>query len=437
MRRALPVLAAALLAAASVACGNDNSGSGSVTPAGDGGGVTPEDGGTAAPDGGSTGGQPGADGGTSTGGQPDSGPIASSDAGSPDAGTADECAGLSPAPVPAPSASAENVISPTDLCEVGTSDGNGNVALTTSDGRVPSNDALIVYTPIGAHAGNFVGESLQITEQAEGFLIARTDVATVNNMPIGDVTAIDGHANVVGNTSTPVPPVGAVVDPLGGLVAAEPITANGVTTGFKIVSFDTSARVRWSVTLAGSSGMLATGVDRAGNTLVLRGAANVSAGLTGVWIDHSGNAGLVFIAPSALLSGVAIATSLFPRVGNGLFLRDETGTWVAQFEPFGAFSAPPAWLTQHNGQSLHMARGGQAYAMIQANVPNASGCASFVEVVAPSGKSCGTARFSGDASCNLGIGFDGTAIQSLATVIAPGSTNHKACRWQWWTGFFK
>ena len=79
------------------------------------------------------------------------------------------------------------------------------------------------------------------------------------------------------------------------------------------------------------------------------------------------------------------------------------------------------------------------YAMLPFPGESTEGCHSDIEAIAPSGKSCGTVRFSGsstDCSRNeVWVGYDGTVIQS-----APGTcdeVSHCSCSWKWWPGYFR
>src|SRR6185437_8161053 len=102
----------------------------------------------------------------------------------------------------------------------------------------------------------------------------------------------------------------------------------------------------------------------------------------------------------------------------------------------------PGWLVSRPTTSLHMAHGGAAYAIVpnaeQASVPD---CHQDIEVLAPSGKSCGTARFvaSGSACTTpqgttsiIDVGYDGTVEQQ--STQSCDDNLRCACTWQWWRG---
>jgi len=67
-------------------------------------------------------------------------------------------------------------------------------------------------------------------------------------------------------------------------------------------------------------------------------------------------------------------------------------------------------------------------------------CAQRIEIVAPSGRSCGTAVFPiASASCTTGkinVGYDGTVIQALPFEMQRHNDDGTlTCTWQSWPGF--
>ena len=175
--------------------------------------------------------------------------------------------------------------------------------------------------------------------------------------------------------------------------------------------------------------MLLDGTDRYGSGKV-----------GGIWIDHSGNAGAEFLALEGTTPHPPI--SLTPRVGDGLFAALDPGSpaavaWVRQFEPMGEGSAPPDWLAAHAGTRLQVARNGRAYAVIHPPRLDAV-CHTDIEVLAPSGKSCGTAVFPAEQSgpfCGGSpiVGDDGTVVQMVVT----GSGSNRSFTFRWWPGFLR
>jgi hypothetical protein len=87
-----------------------------------------------------------------------------------------------------------------------------------------------------------------------------------------------------------------------------------------------------------------------------------------------------------------------------------------------------------------MARGGRAYAFFElSGHSGVSPCAQRIEIVAPSGRSCGTAAFPiASASCTTGtinVGYDGTVIQALPPEMQRHNDDGTmTCTWQSWPG---
>ena len=152
--------------------------------------------------------------------------------------------------------------------------------------------------------------------------------------------------------------------------------------------------------------MLFNGDDRYG--------ANTVAGM---WIDHDGAAGPVFqaLGPQSK-PAQQVGFMLTQRVGSGLFIG-AGGKWVAQIDSLATSTAPaPGWLQARPNTRLHMVHGGSGYAVLP--VPGTSGdCSQSVEVVAPSGTSCGTAslgRLGEWRTARRGVGLTGLRATSSA-----------------------
>jgi hypothetical protein len=187
-------------------------------------------------------------------------------------------------------------------------------------------------------------------------------------------------------------------------------------------------------------------VDRAGATLYLfDGTAYFGANtVAGLWIIQAGAAGKIFemLGPQSDVA-YRLPFEMTQRTRSGLFLS-RSSTWVAEIDSFAtASSLAPAWLQARPSSSLHMVHGGKGYAVLPAFRWDAQDCAQTVEVVSPTGVSCGTTTFRAAAgTCRIGpitVGYDGTVMQrapdpdpSHAAWFGPGT-----CYWQWWTGFFR
>jgi len=240
------------------------------------------------------------------------------------------------------------------------------------------------------------------------------------------------------------------VDPTGGLVVFS--REGRLLAGGTLTAYDAHGTVRWSQTFSDEGSFAALGVDRQGNTLLLHGdARGFDAGtLAGVWVDPSGNVGKPFLALTGLTRHPSkYLFTLSPQVGSGLFLqmRDFGSSpagppqWVRAFPSMAPRSEPaPEWLVKRPNTPLHMVRGGRAYAVLPLEAQES--CSTSLEVLAPSGTSCGIARFPLETSeCahrSLTVGYDGTVvIQPSYSVERCDEADHCSCTWRWWPAFLK
>ena len=105
----------------------------------------------------------------------------------------------------------------------------------------------------------------------------------------------------------------------------------------------------------------------------------------------------------------------------------------------GRDSHTPDWLMARPNTKLHMARNGRAYAVIHS--PRSDGaCHADIEVIATTGKVCGTAVFPGEpyagfCVAGLTVGYDGTVIDRLVNTFFNDGTSNYNCNFRWWTGF--
>jgi hypothetical protein len=467
-------------AALGLACGTSNSGSSSTgTPVSDAGTVaTPADAGGASADAGSPAGDAGApgvdaggpidldagspaDAGSTGGDTSDAGIDGGSapDGGTTDGGTATGSAdgGTDGGTATGPSAACNGLIPGTpggflplqltsqDLvtgsCQPGESDGTGHIALSWQDNFQPHDTHYTFFEPAhGANVGSYTGISLPLIGQFTGFMGAECRGANCQQ----DVV-------VLGPTGTQLfmSPTGGrsnglqANNPAGGIVHAR-LQSTPAGDLVLLDSVDPTGAVRWTQALpdpfaAGNQGFVRIGVDRAGNTLALwESTARFGAGTwAGEWFDPTGVRGPVFLATTGVTPD-----RLFERVGSGLFLTDGS-TWIGEFDALGTTLAPPpAWLVARPNTLLHMVRNGTGYAVLPK--PGASAvCQQSVEVLAPSGESCGAAVFPVDgAACttsSITVGYEGTVVQQLprereAACTAAGHSCN--CTWHAWSGFF-
>jgi hypothetical protein len=152
--------------------------------------------------------------------------------------------------------------------------------------------------------------------------------------------------------------------------------------------------------------------------------------IDGMWIDRAGSASALFLVAGPF-ADFPSQVSMTQRVGSGLFIKNGA-QWVGQIESgsTAAMAPAPSWLQARSDTLLHMVRGGTGYAVFSAGN---SICPQVVEVIAPSGASCGAATFMPQSrSCrytHVRVGYDGTVSLGFSE---GGKTQ---CTWEWWPGF--
>jgi hypothetical protein len=348
----------------------------------------------------------------------------------------DECAQLRYAePGPAPRMTVEPLSKSTgvEYCRPGYVAGSGTLALPTEDTSGGMGTTLHFARPTGETLGKQGGPRIDpVTEQLDGFV--------VQNFAGGGaywLSAYDSSGREL--LEAQFGPSNLREDPTGGGVAVEFRSPSIVLN-----SYDAQLRRRFSLPLPPESGGSPLAVDRAGNTLVLSGSQRYGTGSSAAfWVDHEGAMGPIF-----MLLGPTDATPSLQatvRVGSGLFIASG-GRWTLQLDSLSTNPEPaPAWLASRPVREMHMVHGGRGYAILPQNAAlDATGdCVQSIEVVAPSGKSCGTSTFrAASGSCHtLGIrvGYDGTVVQQLPSSAehrCPANDNLCTCTWQWWPGFF-
>jgi hypothetical protein len=348
----------------------------------------------------------------------------------------DDCTGLRPLdPGPAPQTSVQLLSKATgaETCRPGFVAGSGTLALPTEDSDPGSGTTLHFVRPTGGALGTASGGRIDVTEQLDGF-IAQYLAGGGQSW----LRAFDSSGRSF--ATTPPPNIsGMLEDPAGGVVAVQ----SGSPSLF-LRAYDAQLQPRWSLPLPATAWPLQ--VDRAGNTLVLRdGTALYGSGsIAAFWVDHSGAQGPVFqlIGPGPVRAARPAATV---RVESGLFLA--TGKiWTMQIDSLSTAPSPaPAWLASRPVREMHMVHGGRGYAILPPNPGDEGPCVQAIEVIAPSGRSCGSSLFRvAEGACKpLGIrvGYDGTVVQQLpssAEVRCPGDSPMQcSCTWHWWPGFFQ
>jgi hypothetical protein len=256
--------------------------------------------------------------------------------------------------------------------------------------------------------------------QLSGFegMVSRTTPEIANAL-----RAWDSHGTLVAEGPFRTDIQDFAADPTGGIVVLERPPA-------AIESYDAQLRLRWHVDLPSAGPFAGATVDRTGRTLAVwtPGDPPTSKAADAIWIDRDGTAGSIFqLLPqqSNFAHDLVRATQ---RVGSGLFV---IGDDPVQIESLSTVTTPaPGFVSNLHSTSFHMVHDGRGYAILPANPP--SDCA--IEVVAPSGKSCGKVSFGGCAG--LAVGFDGTVVETLPLESTSCGSGNCTCKWQWWSGYF-
>ncbi|HET8538771.1 MAG TPA: hypothetical protein VFL83_02745 [Anaeromyxobacter sp.] len=168
-------------------------------------------------------------------------------------------------------------------------------------------------------------------------------------------------------------------------------------------------------------------VSREGEALVVE-KAEASAWLH--WIRADGTEA---VAPAAaggfaglFSSGQPVA--LAPLL-DGSVVASEGGVWTRRFAHLGdRAEAAPGWLASRPGYTFRNTRGERGYALFPPGGETAS-CTQKIELLAPSGRLCGTVTLSDPGGAcrtrTVDQGWDGTVVQQ-----GP----RERCAWRWWPG---
>ncbi|MFN2548969.1 MAG: hypothetical protein ABR567_16210 [Myxococcales bacterium] len=338
---------------------------------------------------------------------------------------------MSPPPVGQPTASVVADGSSSDWWSAGGTDDSGTVALIrTNDNQLPP-FALHVLDPWGVERARYQSVDASfaehVFEQRDGFEVIGFDAWARGVY----MAAIDRRGTVVATATIPGEYAGPTAgDPLGGIRTV--LKRIGDDSVIAFAAYDEPLKLRFRTQLVATGRPVALAVDRQGNSLLLLEGAGP---IDGIWIDHSGKAGAEFKAVEEVPATTSIV--LAPRIGSGLFAGRSPGSWTHQFDALGAGSPPPDWLVARPGSTLHLARGGHAYAVVHP-LPSGSACGARIEVVTSSGASCGTAVFPTESPwCHpaLAVGRDGTVVEGA--VFDGPSAGHRTSVFRWWAGFLK
>ena len=343
----------------------------------------------------------------------------------------DECAGLMP---PAPGAANLSFAQPTNdgsgACGAGGVDGGGTLAFPWG-GFGKGWGHLTFVSRDGAWLSRAAdAPSTTPTEQRDGFIteyISTFSSALARFDSTGTRTALTPYSETFFSA----------LDPAGGVSVAAPHYDHpgGTLLSFAVRNYDAHLAQRFDVQIPPDY-FVNLAVDRAGNTLVVTGGPTRGA-FNAVWVDHAGHVGPVFKLADTPRN-TYMSVKLGERVDSGLFVA-LGGAWKLQLDALSTTTAPaPDWLASRPDTDLHMVRGGIAYGVL--HPANASDCSNTIDIVAASGKVCGSQVFRAPAGVcavqTIRIGWDGTVVQQLFNP-AECTGSSCTCRWQWWTGLYK
>jgi hypothetical protein len=483
MRPNLRTLAPALLAACALTACNStpgNSGSGSGGPpdsgstptggidagstgggsdAGAGGGAT--DAGTAgggSDAGGSTGGgaaDAGSGGGTG-GGTADAGSGGgTADAGTDGGTTASDCTGLTPGALPAMMTYQTNYSTSSEagFCGLPMGDGMGSVALET---RPSGHPTWVVLDSTARQTGSFGAWQGNYFPNPAGYV-------GYSGSSTQQMVAVNGF-NSTGTVNTGNTPVNGFAtfasDPRGGLLAVGFFTYSTdprpPPPHQMVMMFNANGTIRWGPdVLQSDAQVFGAGVDMQGHSLIILdgGSGNIDA----LWLDenggspHSGTPTPPFRLITGFHAGASTWFETSPLIGGGLAVRrmdagtttsdDErrTSQWLGVLaSESNSMSSPPDWLASRPNTNMRLVMSGRAYAF-SPWAADAAVCDQSVEVVSPTGNSCGRQDFGVDGSAcrtrELRLGLDGTVMQMLPAdreQFVSGSAVVKTCTLRFW-----
>ena len=328
--------------------------------------------------------------------------------------------------------------------------GNGNIAFQS----VPSGHPhWNVITPAGEKAGEFGAWRGSAWATPSGFI----QYGGSSTEQMVNVDGLSSDGNRIGSTDvngsawfTP--------DPKGGLLAVGHFSAGSAPreppADQMIEMFNADGTTRWGPAALGSNAaVFGAGVDLLGRAVVILdgGSGNIDA----IWFNSDGKPATgVFRLISGFSAGPSTWFETSPLIGGGLVLRrmdapsdrDErrTSQWLLIL-PSGSAStgAAPDWLTSRPNTEMQLARSGRAYALLPWST-DASVCDQQVEVMSPSGRSCGKADFSVDgSSCrtrDLRLGYDGTVLQMMPVdreQNSPAGSPIYTCTLRYWPAALK
>ncbi len=344
-----------------------------------------------------------------------------------------ECDGLTPTQAPdAKTLTATGA----STCGGGISDGTGNIAVQIGAGPAYATNPSStwqVFTPDGQALSSFTIDSPLLPEP-EGWHGARQATTSyplsgVDHFVFGADGSVKQRHTFSTTANYGITQWGLFQDPLGGSALV-----------YHYLWWDPGTQKTYCL---GSAPRLDASGATQGTDSVVRFCHNVGVGVSGGGQDEmlvleqasDGTLRTHWFAPGAP-EGMSPGTDpyrptyfqpeLVPLIDGSLVLREGT-QWTRRFGHLAdASDAAPGWLQSRPGFRFRNTRGARAYALFPPAGVSSSDCSQRVEIVAQSGRLCGTVTLSGDGgSCSTGAvdqGWDGTVVQQ----------GRNRCSWRIW-----
>ena len=433
-------------------------------PGGGGGGGFGTDAGAATDAGaGGSGGEGTVDAGTTSGADAGGGGTGGGGNGNADAGTTvSDCAGVAPASLGTMASYSEGYDSSSGVCGAPVGNGAGIIAHFVASDRYPR---FTLVNPSGGVNGRIATVAHGgVIPLPSGFLDwSFMQFRGTNEEQFMDAIDDSGRPRSAGRNFffmySPREQWFAL-DVNGGTALAGTIPVNNQKDQRRVMMFGATGSIRWGPRdLSTDSLVFGVGVDLKGRALVIQsGYGQCSGCILGQWFERDGTALTgSFTLIEGFTPGPATWFDTAPLIGGGLAvrrvdarasgqLRGFTSSWLLTLDS-GSTSgrSAPAWMTSRNNTNLALARGGRAYAVL-ANGGDGERCTQKLEVVSPSGNSCGSfdlAMTNDGSTCDnwdLGLGLDGTVVQHLPAQLEQAldsSGRTRSCTIRFWPAALK
>lgn len=100
-----------------------------------------------------------------------------------------------------------------------------------------------------------------------------------------------------------------------------------------------------------------------------------------------------------------------------------------------SFAPPPEWVTSRSGATIAAVRGNRANAFATVETGGSAACTVRIEILTPSGESCGTTRLEAPSPCQfVAFGADRTVVTTGQAFTGP---KVGICSWHWWSGLLR